>query len=165
MNISAFKILVFSTLLVILVSCKKDDPQYVYKVEEVKLNEVGAEKPNVKTSTEYISIAYSDAFGNTITSSLLEKLKTIYISFGDKEVVENLIIKNFMNDSGVDIPSEQDMNNDIEGFVKGAYNQLFNREPTAYETWFLKDCIENSNDITPTLVYYAMMTSNEYRQF
>lgn len=165
MSILDCKIVVLLLSFFVLTGCKKDEPQYVYKVEDVKISEVGAEKPNVKTSTEYISIAYSDAFGKAISSKLLAKLKTIYISFGDKEVVEDLIVKNFMNDSGIDVPTEQVMNADVNAFVRKAYNQIFNREPSAYEQWFLKDFIETNNDVTPVIVYYALMTSNECRQF
>lgn len=165
MSISDCKIVILLLIFFVLIGCKKDEPQYVYQLEDVKISEVGAEKPNVKTSTEYISIAYSDAFGKAISSKLLAKLKTIYISFGDKEVVEDLIVKNFMNDAGVDIPTEQEMNNDLNAFVKKAYNQIYNREPSAYEQWFLSDFITTNHDVIPTIVYYALMTSNEYRQF
>ena len=30
---------------------------------------------------------------------------------------------------------------------------------------YLKDCIENDSALTPHVIYYALMTSNEYRQF
>jgi hypothetical protein len=31
--------------------------------------------------------------------------------------------------------------------------------------WFLKDCIEKDSNVSPEVIYYALMTSNEYRQF
>ena len=153
------------TILVGLTSCKKDGKEYVYRVNDIQVNQAGAEKPNVKTSTEYISIAYSDAFGANIPTSKLEELKKIYISFGDVAVTEDLIIRNFLGDGAADLPTEESMNNNPEQFVINAYKKIFNREPNEYEIWFVKDCIEKNSSITPLVVYYSLMTSNEYRQF
>lgn len=157
--------LIIPIIFVLLTACSKDKPQYVYKVQEVEIGEPGAKKPNVKTSTEYISIAYSDAFGNTISNDLLNDLKKIYISFGDVGVTEDLIIRNLLNSSSADIPTKADMNNDIKQFVIDAYKKIYNRLPNEYEQWFLTNLIQNDSDITPDVVYYALMTSNEYRQY
>ena len=152
-------------LLLTFSSCKKEQKEYVYKVNTVEVDQAGAEKPNVKTSTEYISIAYSDAFGSNIPTSKLEELKKIYISFGDVGVTEDLIIRNFLGDGAAQLPTEQEMNDSPEQFVIDAYKKVFNREPNEYEIWFVKDCIEKDASITPLVVYYSLMTSNEYRQF
>lgn len=153
------------TILFGLASCKKDEKEYVYRINDIQVNQAGAEKPNVKTSTEYISIAYSDAFGANIPTSKLEELKKIYISFGDVAVTEDLIIRNFLGDGAVDLPTEESMNNNPEQFVIDTYKKIFNREPNEYEIWFVKDCIEKDSSVTPLVVYYSLMTSNEYRQF
>lgn len=148
-----------------LFSCKKESKGYIYQVDDIEVNQAGAEKPNVKTSTEYISIAYSDAFGSTIPTSKLEELKQIYISFGDVGVIEDLIIRNFLGDNAADIPTQQEMEANPEQFVKDAYKKVFNREPNEYELWFVKDCIEKGEGVSPLVMYYSLMTSNEYRQF
>lgn len=95
----------------------------------------------------------------------MEDLKKIYESFGDKGVAEDLIIKNFLNDNSVQIPTNQEMEENISLFVTNAYKKVFNRAPNEAELWFLKDCIEKDSNISPEVVYYALMTSNEYRQF
>lgn len=149
----------------VLFSCSKDEPQYVYEVQEVSVDQAGAEKPNVKTSTEYISIAYSDAFGSNISNNLLNDLKKIYIAFGDVGVTEDLIIRNFLNGSGVELPTTEEMNSDINEFVVNAYKKVYNRFPNEYEQWFLENLITEEDNVTPEVVYYALMTSNEYRQY
>lgn len=152
-------------ILALLSACTKDNKKYIYKIQDVEIMEPGALKPNVKTSTEYISIAYSDVFGSTISTDLLKNLKKNYISFGDVGVTEDLIIRNFLNNSAAQIPSKIDMNNDIKQFVINAYKKVYNRTPNEYEQWFLTNLIQNNSDITPDVVYYSLMTSNEYRQY
>lgn len=152
-------------IIIVLFACSKDEKEYVYQIDEVEIFQAGAEKPNVKTSTEYISIAYADVFGSNVPTNLLEDLKKIYESFGDKGVAEDLIIKNFLNDNSVQIPTNQEMEENISLFVTNAYKKVFNRAPNEAELWFLKDCIEKDSNISPKVVYYALMTSNEYRQF
>lgn len=152
-------------IIIVLFACSKDEKEYVYQIDEVEISQAGAEKPNVKTSTEYISIAYADVFGSNVPTNLLEDLKKIYESFGDKGVAEDLIIKNFLNDNSVQIPTNQEMEENISLFVTNAYKKVFNRAPNEAELWFLKDCIEKDSNVSPEVVYYALMTSNEYRQF
>ncbi len=160
---------VFNILLIGLIlslsSCKKKEKEYVYKVDKVNVSQAGADKPNVKTSTEYISIAYSDIFDANIPTNRLDDLKQIYIAFGDVGVTEDLIIRNFIADPAANIPSIVEMNANPSQFVINAYKKVFNREPSEYELWFMTDCISKDASVTPEVIYYALMTSNEYRQF
>ena len=158
------KVLCFLGLSVLLFSCKKEKV-YVYQVNDFEISQPGVEKPNVKTNTQFISITYTDLFGSAISQSTLSDLETVYLSFGDKSVIEDLIIRNFLNESGVNLPTEQEMIEDPEAFVKGAYNKIYNREPSEYESWYLVNKINESSDVTPELFYYALLTSNEYRQY
>lgn len=155
-----------SVLVVLLIlSCKNDEPQYVYVVDKQLVTDAGAEKPNVKSSTEYIAIAHSDALGSAISNKLLSDLKNIYIAFGDKGVTENVIIKNFLAAPQTEVPNQVEMRADIDAFIVQAYRQIFNRPPTGYEAWYLKSLIEENDTLQPKVIYYALMTSNEYRQF
>jgi hypothetical protein len=159
------KIITVFVCVLLISACSKDNTQHIYKVDDVEIKEPGAEKPNVKTSTEYISIAYSDVFGSTISTDLLNNLKKNYIAFGDVGVTEDLIIRNFLNNPSAQIPSISDMNNDINQFVIDSYKRVYNRTPNEYEQWFLTNLIQNNSDVTPAVVYYSLMTSNEYRQY
>ena len=146
-------------------ACKDEEKKYVYQVQEVYVDSPGADKPNVKASTEYISIAYADVFGKSISSELLSELTTSYVSFGDVSVIEDLIIRNFLAHPDAKIPSNSTMRADIELFVKDCYNQFYGREPNAQEVWYFKDKISSNSGLTPDVVYYIFLTSNEYRQF
>lgn len=152
-------------LLFVTIACKREEKQYVYSVNSVDVSQAGTEKPYVKTSSEYISIAYTDIFGENIPNKKLEELKMVYKSFGDVGVTEDLIIRNFLNDEAADLPDETFMQENPDEFVIEAYKKVFNRVPNELELWYLKDCIENDSALTPHVIYYALMTSNEYRQF
>ena len=147
------------------VSCKKAEKRTIYQVQEVFVYQPGADKPNVKKSTEYISIAYSDLFQKSIPADLLDELTASYIAFADVTIIEDLIIRNFLNSSDVIVPTDVVMRTDVSGFVKTCYNQFYGREPSGQEAWFLKKTIEENSGFTPDVIYYSFLTSNEYRQF
>ena len=156
-------ILLFAGLLM-LSACKKEK-SYVYDVNDVSVKQDGALKPNVKTTTEFISIAYADLFGTTIPKTELVKLSTAYTAFGDKKLLEEIIIKNYLNNTGAKIPTSLQMKADVNLFVKNTYKKFFNREPNEFELWTLTNTINSDATITPELIYYAAMTSNEYRYY
>ncbi len=145
-------------------SCKKD-PKYVYGVNDVTVSQPGVNKPNVKSTIEFISIAYSDLFGTSIPSADLTQLSLCYLAFGDKKFVEDLIIRNFLNKSGVIIPTQAQMNADVDSFVKATYRKFYNRDANEFEKWQVVNYIKNNSSVTPELVYYSFMTSDEYRYY
>jgi hypothetical protein len=85
------------------------------------------------------------------------------MAIGDKQVADNLIINNYVNSSGVNIPSDSDMRNDIPKFVEETYLRFFLRKPTPYEAKFMKEAIESDPGLTPKLIYEAFAQSNEYK--
>lgn len=145
-------------------SCKKEQV-VVYDVNQEKVYQNASEKKSLKTETEFISIAYSDLFGTGITYDVLEKLQGPYISFGDKGLVVDLIIRNFLASPAAKIPADNEMRADLPKFVAETYLKFFNREPDEFEQWKLEQIIRNDNNITAEIVYYAMMTSDEYRYY
>lgn len=153
-----------SLLLVVLLAagCKKEKV-YTFEVDDVAVEQPGANKPNVKTDVEFISIAYTDLVGSTISPDDAEALGIAYASFGDKTVIIDMIIRNFLKDPSLNIPSEADMRADPDGFVRTAYQKLFVREPTEFEEWKMSRMIERDTSITPSMVYFSFMTSDEYR--
>ena len=155
---------ILAYLLLFNVSCEKEKT-YVYTVNDVAVTGDGPSKDNVKTTTEFISIAYSDIFGSTIPNTELVKLSTAYTAFGDKKLVEEMIIKNFLNEPSANVPVKASMKADVNLFVKNAYKKFFNREPNEFELWSLTHTINTDTTITPELIYYGAMTSNEYRYY
>lgn len=143
-------------------SCKKKQ-EYVYEVNDETISAAGVQKPNVKSNTEFISIAHTDVMGTTVSAGNLNELKTQYLAFGDKGVVEDLIIRNFMNKSGNTIPTS--IGADKKAFITNAYKKIYNRVPNEYEIFYLTDLLNKNSSITAEIFYYSLMTSNEYRQF
>lgn len=148
----------------VLPSCKKD-PKYVYGVNDVTVSQSGVSKPNVKSTIEFISIAYSDLFGTTISAGELTDLSLCYLAFGDKKFIEDLIIRNFLNKPGVIIPTQATMTADVSAFASATYRKFYNRDPNEFEKWQVVNYINSNSSITPELVYYAFMTSDEYRYY
>ena len=68
-------IFIFSILL--LFSCKKEK-NVTYQLNDVTIENNTANKDHLKSTTEFISIAYSDIFGTVISTNKLADLTTIY---------------------------------------------------------------------------------------
>ncbi len=159
-------IYIFLVSAILFSACRKKEVEenYVYDVKDVTVKKDGADKSSQKTTTEFISISYSDAFGTTIPSNKLVNLSKAYDAFGDKKLMEDLIIRNFLAASGVQIPTLAAMNSDLDAFIKNAYNKLLIRDPNEFELYSVKKIIQD-NAMTPELVYYSILTSNEYRYY
>lgn len=159
---------ILCTLCFILSSCKKEKEKiydYIYEVNDVNVNQTGVNKPNVKSTVEFISIAYADLFGTTIDQASLTNLSLAYMAFGDKKFIEDMIIRNFLNKSGAVIPDKSEMAANTGDFVKNAYRKFYNREPSEFEKWQIVNSINSDSTITPELVYYSFLTSDEYRYY
>lgn len=158
-----FLIAIFCVLLAI-AGCKPD-PDIIYQVNDVNVTRPQGQKGHQKTVVEFISIAYADVFDQNITQDQLVKLSRPYQGFGDLKFVEDLIIRNFLNNPSAQLPTNAQMRADVGAFIVGAYQRFYDRNPNEFEHWYLKDLIESSSDITPELVYYSLMTSDEYRYY
>lgn len=143
-------------------SCKKD---YVYELDDVTVSQPGGSKDNVKTTIEFISIVYSDLFSTNIPTDTLLYVQLAYESFGDKKLIEDRIVRHFLNSSQVQVPSDATMRANVPLFVDETIQKFFNRKPDAFENYFISNIISNTSTITPLMVYYACMTSNEYRYY
>lgn len=147
-----------------IVGCQKEK-DIIYEVNDVNVSNPDGNKDNVKSLTEFISIAYTDLFGENISQAQLQTLAVPYAGFGDLKLIEDLIIKNFLNEPTVELPSSVEMRADVDAFVFESYQKLFNRDPNEFELWYVSDLIDENQDATPELVYYSLMTSNEYRYY
>jgi hypothetical protein len=167
MNMRGFKFIALSLIGLLIFTtpaCKKENI-FIYDVEDVKVSRSNSTKENLKNEIEFISIAYADVFGTSPNQSSLNALSVIYLSFGDKKLIEDLIIKNMLNNSGAQIPSDTEMRADIEVFIRNAYLKLYNRQPDEFELWKLNELISSDQSLTAKLIYYSMMTSDEYRYY
>lgn len=151
-------------LMLTLASCNREK-RYIYEVQEQELYQNASEKRNLKTTAQFISIAYSDLFGTSITTDELTKFDVTLQAFGDKAILQDMIVKSMINRSGIQVVDNNAMRADIAAFTENAYLRFFNRRPTEFEAWKVKDLIEKNADITPKMVYYSLMTSDEYRYY
>lgn len=158
-------ILALATLTVgVFSSCQKEK-NIIYDVNDVNVNRPEGNKDYVKSLAEFISIAYTDLFGTSISQSQLQTLAVPYSGFGDLKLIEDMIIKNFLNDANVIVPSNTAMRGNVDQFLMDTYQKFLNRNPNEFELWHMKNVIDANSEITPELVYYAIMTSNEYRYY
>jgi hypothetical protein len=142
--------------------CTKEK-KYQYEVIDVNVGNDDGRKENRKSTTQFISIAYSDLFGAKIPQSKLINLSIAYSSFGDLKVIEERIISNFLTDPAVVVPSQLNVNGDTAAFIVNAYKKFYNRQPNELEKYKWMQMIRNDANINPSTVYFAMMTSDEYR--
>lgn len=156
------KHLILFSLLCFIFSCT-EEKKYQYEVDPVGVGNGGGEKTNQKSTTEFISIAYSDLFGTSIPQSKLVNLSVAYNSFGDLKVIEERIISNLLNDTTIHLPISPAVNGDTSLFISNTYKKLYNREPNAYEKFKWIDIIRSDVNANPTTIYFALMTSDEYR--
>lgn len=145
-------------------SCQKEK-NIIYDVNDVNVNRPEGNKDYVKSLAEFISIAYTDLFGTSISQAQLQTLAVPYSGFGDLKLIEDLIIKNFLNDANVIVPSNAAMRENVDQFLLDSYQKFLNRNPNEFELWHMKNVIDENAEITPELVYYAIMISNEYRYY
>ena len=156
-------IFIFSVLL--LFSCKKEK-KITYHLNDVTIEKNTANKDHLKSTIEFISIAYSDIFGTVISTNKLAELSQIYKAFGDKKLIEQMVIKNFLNESSIQIPQiDRSSSSTINIFVQNMYTKLYNRTPNEYELWFISNMIDKDDDLTSELIYFSLMTANEYRYY
>lgn len=158
---SVFAAVVF---LVMQTSCNKEK-RYIYQVQDQELYQSAAQKQNLKTTDQFISIAYSHLFGISITNNELNQYNVSLQALGDKATMQDMIVKSMINRSGVQLVTNTAMRADIPTFVEETYLRFYNRKPNEFERWKMKDLIEKGTDITPKMIYYSMMTSDEYRYY
>ena len=157
--------LIFILSVVLLFSCKKEK-KITYQLNDITIENNTANKDHLKSTIEFISIAYSDIFSTVISTNKLAELSTIYKAFGDKKLIEQMVIKNFLNEPSIQIPQiDRSSSSTINIFVQNMYTKLYNRTPDEYELWFVADMIQKDITLTSELIYFSLMTANEYRYY
>jgi hypothetical protein len=159
------KIPFYLLLILTLLSCGEANHVFLYEVNEVEIDQAGLDKNNAKSDLEFISLAYADLFGTTITEEALLQMVQAYNSIGDKQLIADYIIRNLINAPGAKVPTNQEMRNEPEAFITDTYKKFFVREPNEYERWYFRQLISQDPDLTPELIYYSFLTSDEYRYY
>ena len=140
--------------------CTKEDDFYL--VNNEVLLPANAFKNKLKTDQQYAAILHANLFQEALSANELYDIAQCIESIGDKEVAREVLISNFMNKQGVQMPSDSVMRADINGFVFDTYKRFLVREPTEAEITFFRNYILSDPNVTPELVYFSFALSNEY---
>ena len=164
MRISSKILLFISAITLLSQSCKKDEaPQEVsYGVNPVTSLPPNAGKSKLKTDQQYVAILHANLFQVALSANQIFEISQCIESIGDKELAREVIISNFMNKSGVIMPSEAEMRADIRKFIIDTYERFLVRKPTEAEITFFTNYIKANPNVTPELVYFSFSLSNEY---
>ncbi|MEE2699946.1 MAG: hypothetical protein VYD71_01105 [Bacteroidota bacterium] len=146
----------------ILSACKKEE-EIIYDVNQVNANSYNSGKDKLKSISQYISILYANLFQKALSANELVEISNCIISIGDKEVANEVVLSNFMNKTGVIMPSDSLMRSDLDAFLEETYNRFFIRNITEAEREFFKNFLESNPDVSVEMVYTAFSLSNEYQ--
>tara|TARA_Y100001954_G_scaffold105555_1_gene114696 strand:- start:55 stop:576 length:522 start_codon:yes stop_codon:yes gene_type:complete len=168
----AFKITNILYCFILLSSCTRESQitaditieNVVYGLEDVPLYTSSVDKNKQKTNTQYLSTIYSDLYQTSIPVNDVAELSKLLLASGDKIMMSELITNAFIHDGHVQslVPTQVEMNADIDAFIRSTYIRFYLREPTEFEKYYLKKIIDEDTGITPEIIYTAFATSNEY---
>lgn len=145
----------------VLQACKKEpDPEF--HLNGVELLPPSAGKDKQKTNEQYVAILHANLFQTAMSANDIFEINNCIESIGDKELAREVVISNFMNDEGVQLPSIEDMEEDIDAFIIDTYARFFIRIPTEAEKTYVRNFIEGNPYMTPELVYFSFALSDEY---
>ncbi|MDZ4758123.1 MAG: hypothetical protein SGJ10_08295 [Bacteroidota bacterium] len=154
--------IVLLSLSIGLYACKKEIKK-IFEVETQPVSQTSINKNLFKKELEFISIAYSDLFGKTIPANELNNSVSCYAGSNDKYFITDRIIRSYLNRGNIIIPTKQQMQGDIPKFISNTYTKFYQRPPTEMEKWKLEQLITKNTTLTPSVIYYSFLTSNEYK--
>jgi hypothetical protein len=146
------------------ISCQKD-MQKVYEVNRQPVSLTTIDKDNFKQELSLISLAYTDLFSTPIEGWKLSQCIADFAATNDKEAMLDLILRGFLNQSNLPVPTDTQMRNNLETFVKDTYQKFYHRDPSPFEAFKMKQIIETDVALKPIMLYYSFLTSDEYRYF
>jgi hypothetical protein len=164
MNTHIFKYL--ACLLIPIVwmsSCQKREVEY--QVVTISSTGDNLNKDKAKSNIEFHSILSTNLFQKPSSINELSRIDRVMQSCGDKTLINEAIISNYMNKSNVKLPSRQMMIDSTDRFIEETYIRFFIRRPTeAEKTWFRNYINANKSNpaFRPELVYTAFSASDEY---
>ena len=143
-------------------ACEKDK---LYDVNEETILPPNANKTKLKSDQQYIAILYANLFQTALSSDDLFEASECVQSLGDKDLVHEVLISNYMNQNGVILPTNEDMRADIDGFLTETYNRFLVRNPTEAERQYFKNYINTHPNVRPELVDFSFALSDEYQYY
>ena len=154
--------LLLLSLSLVFAACKKED-DITYGVNQVNADSYNSGKDKLKSISQYISIVYANLFQKALSASELVEISNCIISIGDKEVANEIVLSNFMNKTGVIMPSDSLMRSDVDAFLEDTYKRFFIRNITEAEREYFTNFLETHPDVSVEMIYTAFSLSNEYQ--
>ena len=149
-------------LSIFLTACKKEE-DVIYNVNQVNANSYSSGKDKLKSISQYISIVYANLFQEALSANELVEITRCIESVGDKELVHEVVLSNFMNKDGVIITSDSLMRADLDLFIEETYKRFYVRDITEAEREYFLNFFASHPDVTSEMVYMAFSLSNEYQ--
>jgi hypothetical protein len=143
-------------------SCKKQEVETLYEVNQEAVEGDNLDKFKTKSAKQYISILFTDLHKKGIPINRVVQTERVIQSFGDKSLVNEIIISNYMNSPDVVLPSDSFMRNNLDEFIMDTYRKFYLRIPSEMEKTFFRNFIESNPNVTVELVYTAFASSDEY---
>ena len=153
--------IIFAIMLITFASCKKEEP--IYDVNQIQSTSYNANKNKLKSTAQYISILYANLFQKALSANELVEITRCIESIGDKEVAHEIVLSNFMNQTGVTLPSDSLMRADLDVFLEETYKRFYVRDITEAEREFFLKFFESHPNVSAEMVYSAFSLSNEYQ--
>ena len=156
-----FKYIFICYVIICTISCKRK-VEVSYGVNSVDVYDSKAQKKKPKNEAEYISILYTNLFQSPISPSILYQTQNVLYSIGDQSAAKEMLLSNYFNLPGLNIPSNDYMRNNTEAFIIETYKRFMLRQPNQSEIYFFKKYIEENSEATVEMVYTAFAASDEY---
>jgi len=164
MNMHIFKPTLILVFLIGISACKKKDSN-TYEVVDSNSYGDNLNKDKSKSNIEFHSILSTNLFQKPSSINELSRTDRVMQSCGDKTLINEVIISNYMNSANVKLPSRKMMTDSTERFIEETFIRFFIRRPTeAEKTWFTNFINANKSNpnFRPELVYTAFAASDEY---
>ena len=87
-------------------------------------------------------------FQKALSANELVEIKNCIESIGDKEVAHEIVLSNFMNKTGVTLPSDSLMRADINVFIEKTYKRFYVRDLTEAEREFFLNFFESHPNVS-----------------
>lgn len=149
--------------LIAVASCKKEN--VIYGVNEVPAIPANAEKNKLKSPAQYLAILHANLFQQALSSSEMVELTDVIEAFGDKSLIHEVIISNFMNKPDVILPPDSLMRANLDSFIVETYTRFFVRPPSELEKEYFRNYLQSHENVTPELVYMAFALADEYQLY
>lgn len=151
-------------ILLFLMACQPE-VSYIYELEDVEISSDVIRKTRRKSDEQYIAILYSNLYQKAISANHLGELMEAIHAVGDKDLSRKLVVQKFLASQEVKITSYQEMKANPEQFILETYERFLLRRPTEAEKTYLKNLLEQNPQITPDMVYFSFVMSEEYLHY